>query len=70
MVRSYCRDGVIARLRPPGRVRRLASKQRLIERLLHSIKHLRLLLRKVTGKVSQECGLRKTPLITIEHDAG
>src|SRR5271154_722172 len=64
------RDGVIARLRAPGCVRRLAGEQRPTERLLHSIEHLRLLLRKVASKVAQEGCLRKTSLIPIEHDAG
>src|SRR5258707_15024635 len=50
----FRRNGIETRLRPPGRMRRLAREQSLVERLLDRIKDLRLRFRQVAGEIAQE----------------
>src|SRR5882724_10311006 len=50
----FRRDGIKARLRPPGRLRGLACEQLLVERLLDRIEHFCLRYRQVAREIAQE----------------
>src|SRR6478609_5373165 len=59
----FRRNGVVAGLGSPCRVRGLAGEQSLVEWLLHRIEHFRLCFRQIAGKVTQESLFGKASLI-------
>src|SRR5258708_12285399 len=66
----FRRNGIETRLRPPGRMRRLAREQSLLERLLDRIKDLRLRFRQVAGEIAQERSLADASFIAAENKPG
>ena len=64
----FRRNGIETRLRPPGRMRRLAREQSLVERLLDRIEDLRLRFRQVAREVAQERSLAETSFIAVEDN--
>src|ERR1700674_2909108 len=63
-------DRIETRLRTPRRLRGLAGEQRLIKRLLDSVKYLRLRFRQVAREVTKEGCLGEASFIAVEDDTG
>ena len=66
----FRRDGIEARLRMSSGVLRFSGQQRLVKRLLHRIEFARFYRRQIAAEVAQECRLRQSALVAVEHDSG